>query len=184
MVVRQSGLWFNAGMPRPPRKRPHRHRPEIRSEVSAGGVIYRRGPEGIAFGLIATKGNTRWQLPKGKQEKGEALETTAAREVAEETGLVGVVLAPLEAIDIWFSVNDGGRSTRRHKIVHFYLLEYRHGETTDHDDEVDDARWFPAEEALTRLTFPSERRIAARALEMLTTADGDDGEAEKSPASA
>jgi 8-oxo-dGTP pyrophosphatase MutT (NUDIX family) len=180
-VVRGGALWFNARMPRPPRKRPHRHRPEIRSEVSAGGVIYRRTDDGIAFGLIATKGNTRWQLPKGKQEKGEALEATAAREVAEETGLVGVVLAPLEAIDIWFSVNDGGRSMRRHKIVHFYLLEYRHGETTDHDDEVDDARWFPAEEAVRRLTFPSERRIATRALEMLSTEARDD---EKSPASA
>ena len=182
-MVRASGLWFNVRMPRPPRKRPHRHRPEIRSETSAGGVIYRRTPDGIAFGLIATKGNTRWQLPKGKQEKGEALETTAAREVAEETGLVGDVRAPLEAIDIWFSVNDGGRSTRRHKVVHFYLLEYRHGDTADHDDEVDDARWFPAEEAISRLTFPSERRIATRALEMLT-GTADDSDDEQSPASA
>lgn len=169
-------------MPRPPRKRPQRHRAEIRSEISAGGVIYRRSPDGTHFGLIATKGNTRWQLPKGKQEKGEALEATAAREVAEETGLVGVVLAPLEAIDIWFSVNDGGRSTRRHKLVHFYLLEYRHGETTNHDDEVDDARWFPAEQAITLLTFPSERRIATRALEILTTTAAT--ASEKSPARA
>jgi 8-oxo-dGTP pyrophosphatase MutT (NUDIX family) len=143
-------------------------------------VIYRRTADGLDFGLIATKGNTRWQLPKGKQEPGEALEATATREVAEETGLVGVVQAPLEAIDIWFSVNDGGRPMRRHKLVHFFLLEYRSGETADHDNEVDDARWFPAEEAITRLTFPSERRIAARAREILTGAD----DTEKSPASA
>jgi 8-oxo-dGTP pyrophosphatase MutT (NUDIX family) len=133
------------------------------------------------FGLIATKGRTRWQLPKGKQEKGETLEATAAREVAEETGLVGTVLAPLDSIDIWFSVNDGGRPSRRHKLVHFYLLEYRSGTTDEHDDEVDDARWFPAEEAITRLTFPSERRIAARALQMLAPSDGDSNE---EPASA
>ncbi|MCC6766313.1 MAG: NUDIX hydrolase [Deltaproteobacteria bacterium] len=160
-------------MPQPPRGRPRRPRPKIRSEISAGGVIYRRTPEGVAFGLIATKGRTRWQLPKGKQEPGETLEATAAREVAEETGLVGHVRAPLEAIDIWFSVNDGGRAVRRHKLVHFYLLEYRSGSTTDHDDEVDDASWFPADEALTLLTFPSERRVAARALEILADRDDD-----------
>ena len=136
MVVRAPGLWFNVAMPQPPRRRPHRQRPETRSEVSAGGVIYRRTPEGIVFGLIATKGRTRWQLPKGKQEKGESLEATAAREVAEETGLVGTVQAPLDSIDIWFSVNDGGRAIRRHKLVHFYLLEYQSGTTDAHDDEV------------------------------------------------
>ncbi len=172
-MVPAEGLWFNAGMPQPSRGRPDRQRPKARSEVSAGGVIYRRGADGIVFGLIATKGRTRWQLPKGKQEPGETLEVTAAREVAEETGLVGTVQAPLESIDIWFSVNDGGRPVRRHKLVHFYLLEYRSGSTADHDDEVDDARWFPADEALTVLTFPSERRVAARALELLSSGDDD-----------
>lgn len=171
------------GMSRHPRPRPSDRRADARFEVSAGGVIYRRDAEGIIFGLISTKGGTRWQLPKGKQEKGESLEETAAREVAEETGLVGTVQAPLDSIDIWFSVSEGGRSVRRHKVVHFYLLEYGSGSTSDHDDEVDDARWFPAGEAIERLTFPSERRIATRALAMLTGADDDD-DTRKRPASA
>lgn len=161
-------------MPQLPRGRRRRPRPKTRSEVSAGGVIYQRTPDGVVFGLIATKGKTRWQLPKGKQEPGETLEATAAREVAEETGLLGTVRAPLEAIDIWFNVNEGGQPVRRHKLVHFYLLEYRSGSTADHDDEVDDARWFPADEALTRLTFPSERRVAARALALLADRDDTD----------
>jgi 8-oxo-dGTP pyrophosphatase MutT (NUDIX family) len=157
-------------------------RPDTRFETSAGGVIYRRTPDGIDFGLISTKGGTRWQLPKGKQEKGEAIEATAAREVAEETGLVGTVQAKLDSIDIWFSVSERGRAVRRHKVVHFYLLEYSSGRTSDHDDEVDDARWFGAEEAIERLTFPSERRVAARALAILTGADDDD--TRRRPASA
>jgi len=136
-------------------------------------VIYRRTGRGIEFALIATKNGTRWQLPKGKQEKGETLEVTAAREVAEETGLVGTIQARLEAIDIWFNVTEAGTSIRHHKIVHFFLLAYDHGATDDHDDEVDDARWFPAAEALVRLTFPSERRVTERALQVLRAEDGD-----------
>lgn len=139
----------------------------MRFEVSAGGVIHRRTADGIEIALIATKGGTRWQLPKGKQEPGEALETTAAREVAEETGLVGDVQAKLDAIDIWFSVTENGRAIRSHKVVHFYLLAYREGSTSDHDDEVDDARWFPAADALVQLTFPSERRVTEQALAMI-----------------
>jgi 8-oxo-dGTP pyrophosphatase MutT (NUDIX family) len=148
-------------------QKPPKKPPLTRFEVSAGGVIYRRTAVGIDVALISTKGGTRWQLPKGKQEKGETLEITAAREVAEETGLVGEIQARLDAIDIWFSANEGGRSIRSHKLVHFYLLEYRDGDTSDHDDEVDDARWFSVEEALARLTFPSERRIVERARALL-----------------
>lgn len=164
-------------MPRKPHARAPQRRPNTRFEVSAGGVIYRRTSGGrIEIALIATKGGTRWQLPKGKQEKGETLEVTAAREVAEETGLSGTVQTPLEAIDIWFNTNDGGKAVRRHKVVHFFLLAYGHGSTADHDDEVDDARWFPAAEALVRLTFPSERRVAERALEILRAEERDGDE--------
>ena len=179
-MVRAEELWFNAAMAPKPLKRAHQQA-GTSVEVSAGGVIYRRTPEGIEIGLISTKGGTRWQLPKGKQEKGETLEVTATREVAEETGLFGTIQAPLDAIDIWFNVSDGGRAVRRHKVVHFYLLEYGYGSTRDHDNEVDDACWFPVDEALTRLTFPSERRIAERALAILTPAGN---ESRERPASA
>jgi 8-oxo-dGTP pyrophosphatase MutT (NUDIX family) len=137
-------------------------------EISAGGVIYRRTPTGIEVCLISTKGGTRWQLPKGKRENGETLEETAAREVLEETGLTGRVGERLAKIDLWFTWNDGDGAVRHHKLVYFYLLEYEHGSTADHDDEVEDARWFGADEAIERLTFPNERKVVVRALEALT----------------
>ncbi len=140
-------------------------------EISAGGVIYRRGERGIEICLIATKGGTRWQLPKGKREDGESLEETAAREVAEETGLTGRVGARLEKIELWFTWNEEGTPVRHHKLVYFFLLEYERGDTADHDDEVEDARWFDAEEALAQLTFANERRVVSRALEVLAHED-------------
>lgn len=139
----------------------------LRFEVSAGGVIYRRTPQGIAVCLIATKGGKRWQLPKGKREHGETLEQTAVREVAEETGLTGTVGARLEKIDLWYTWEEAGARVRHHKLVYFYLLRYERGSTADHDDEVHEARWFDAEDALARLTFPNERRVVARALDMI-----------------
>ncbi len=136
-------------------------------EISSGGVIYRRTAEGVEVCLIHTKGGTRWQLPKGKREDGESLEETAVREVLEETGLAGRVGPRLAKVDLWFTWSDDGVPVRHHKLVYFYLLEYEHGSTADHDDEVEDARWFDADEALERLTFPNERKVVVRALEIL-----------------
>lgn len=137
-------------------------------ETSAGGVIYRRGAGGVEVCLIATRGGSRWQLPKGKREPGESLEQTAEREVAEETGLSGRAGLPIEKIDLWYTGRQDGKPVRHHKQVYFYLLEYQRGRTHDHDREVYDTRWFGAEEALTRLSFPSERRVLARALELIS----------------
>ena len=144
-------------------------------EISAGGVVYKRTRGGIAVCLISTRGGTRWQLPKGKREAGETLEQTAAREVSEETGLVARVGPRLDKIELWYTWTENGESVRHHKLVYFYLLEFLRGSTRDHDDEVHDARWFPAEEALARLTFPSERRALTLALQILGAEDAAEG---------
>ena len=136
-------------------------------EISAGGVIYRRTATNVEVCLISTKGGSRWQLPKGKREPGESLEQAAQREVAEETGLTGRVGPRLDKIDLWFTWRENGEPVRHHKLVYFYLLTYESGSTSDHDQEVYDARWFDAVEALTRLTFPNERRVLSRALELI-----------------
>ncbi len=153
----------------PPRLKPRRAAaPRTRFEISAGGVVYRQTRNGIAICLIATKDRTRWQLPKGKQEPGESLDETAAREVLEETGIKSRVGPRLEKIDLWFTSTEDGHVVRHHKLVYFYLLAYTGGTTRNHDHEVDDARWFDAAEARERLTFPSERRVLARALDILS----------------
>ncbi len=56
--------------------------------LETGGGIVQNQDKDILF--IFRKG--RWDLPKGKVEKSESLETCAQREVEEETGVKGLVL--------------------------------------------------------------------------------------------
>jgi 8-oxo-dGTP pyrophosphatase MutT (NUDIX family) len=139
------------------------------SQVSAGGVIYRRAADGhVDVALVRVGPKNRWQLPKGLVEKGESPENTAIREVREEAGVEGALIAPLEPIEYWYvGAYDGGERVRFHKRVHFYLLEYVRGDVRDHDHEVSEARWVPLENAEEMLAFGSEQKIAARARELL-----------------
>lgn len=140
----------------------------MKTEVSAGGVIYREAAPGkFEVCLITGRGKNRWQLPKGWVEPGETHEQAARREVREETGLIGEIEAPIASINFWYLWKFGSKPERRHKFVHHFLLRYREGDTSRHDAEVDQARWFPLDEALKLLAFPNERAVLAKAKEML-----------------
>jgi len=114
--------------------------------------------------LIATAGRTRWQLPKGRIEPGETKEEAALREVLEETGLEAEIEEHLGEISFRYVRK---QRKRIHKRVVFFLMVYQDGSTDDHDDEVDEARFFAIDEALERLTFESERDIVTRARTLL-----------------
>jgi len=139
---------------------PRPKRPPVERQHSAGGLVTRAG----RVLLIATAGGRRWQLPKGHVEPGESIAQAAAREVREETGVRGRIVAPLPGIDYFFVEKDG-RRVRKH--VDYFLLEYLDGDEAEFDPkEVDDARWFPWDEALERLSHANERRVAEKAREV------------------
>ncbi len=131
-----------------------------RERTSAGGVVVRTDG-GIEVCLIRPSGRTVWGLPKGGVEAGETLAETALREIAEETGLQGLVEQELGAIDYTFySREQGGRV---HKTVHYFLVRATGGDTSRHDDEVSDARWMRLRQALRLMTYPNEREMVRRA---------------------
>jgi 8-oxo-dGTP pyrophosphatase MutT (NUDIX family) len=135
-------------------------------EVSAGGVIHRLGNGQFEVALIRV--GKRWRLPKGHPEKGERLEAAASREVREETGLEGKIISKLGDIHYWYRTKgETGEPVRIFKKVHFYLFRYLGGEVHSHDHEVDEARWFPIQEAIESLAFASERRMVRKALNLL-----------------
>jgi 8-oxo-dGTP diphosphatase len=136
-------------------------------EVSAGGVIYRRHNGTVWVALIHVR--KRWGLPKGHVERGERFSDTAIREVREETGLEGKLSGKLGEIRYSYRIKaPQGEVIRIDKRVHFYLLRYVRGDVADHDHEVDEARWFPIDEAIERLQFATERKMVQRALGVLS----------------
>lgn len=137
-------------------------------EISSGGVIFRGRNETVEICLIGTQQGTRWQIPKGHVDEGESLEETALREVKEETGLEGDSFGRIDQIDYWFWSVEGTEKLRHHKVVYFFLLEYVRGDTGDHDFEVDAAEWFPIDEAIEKLSYENEQRVARKAKEMIS----------------
>lgn len=138
----------------------------IKTQVSSGGVIFRRTDgNDVEIALVAVKDGKVWSLPKGIVEKGEEASETAVREVREETGLSGRVVKKIGDISYWYYIKEDNAKCR--KTVHFYLLEYTGGTTSDHNWEVDEAEWFPINEALEKLSYKGDKEIVQKAKEML-----------------
>ena len=134
--------------------------------VSAGGVVYRRDDEGRIW-IAVIRVRDRLALPKGLVERGEKTLETAVREVQEETGLKVAPRAFLDKIDYWYYWRENGEKVRHHKVVYFYLMEYKGGDPSQHDEEVDEVLWLPIDEALEKLSYKSERQVVQKAREWL-----------------
>jgi 8-oxo-dGTP pyrophosphatase MutT (NUDIX family) len=154
-----------------PRHLPARRRLTTVAETSAGGLVV-EPKDGSASGgdprvaLIAhrnQRGTLEWVLPKGHLEAGESAEQAAVREVEEETGIRGRVVAPLGSVDYWFV--DHGR--RVHKTVHHFLLEGVSGTLRPDTAEVEQVEWVPLRSAAARLTHADERALVERAGRLL-----------------
>ncbi|TQK29834.1 NUDIX hydrolase [Arthrobacter sp. SLBN-53] len=162
--------------PRPDRRAPDRLRTV--HETSAGGLVIDGidGPKetqvAALIGRVDRRGRMLWSLPKGHIEVGETAEQTAIREVAEETGIQGSVLAALGSIDYWF-VTEGRRV---HKTVHHYLMRFLGGDLSDEDMEVTEVAWVPLRDLPARLAYADERRLAVVAGELIDKlhTDGED----------
>jgi 8-oxo-dGTP pyrophosphatase MutT (NUDIX family) len=134
------------------------------TQVSAGGAVFRPGASGPEIALISVGTPPRWQLPKGIIDKGETPEHAAVREVREEAGIDAGIDRLIEKAEYWYQATESGGRVRYHKFVYFFSMAYIGGDVADHDDEVNEARWFSADEAIAMLTFRSEREIVEKAI--------------------
>ena len=120
--------------------------------------------DGVSYvALIATRGKTRWGLPKGAVSQGETSEAAALREVFEETGLEAQIVKPLDTIEYFFRAGD----TLIKKRVDFYLMTHTGGELTPQLSEVDAVEWVELSEAIRRASFASEKKLLESAQQEL-----------------
>jgi 8-oxo-dGTP pyrophosphatase MutT (NUDIX family) len=139
----------------------------VREQVSAGGVVFRRDNERVDVVIVAVGGNNRWQLPKGLVENDEDPKLAAVREAREEGGIDSEVVEHIETVEYWYAGLDKGERVRFHKRVYFYLLRYLSGDTSNHDWEVNEARWVPIDDAASQLAFDNERRVVEQAKRLI-----------------
>ncbi|SNZ13275.1 NUDIX hydrolase [Hydrogenobacter hydrogenophilus] len=125
-------------------------------EFSAGGVLLK----GNQVLLIKSPSGV-WTFPKGMVEEGEDPKDTAIREVQEETAVKGEVLQKIGEIEYFYTKN--GKRVKK-KVVYF-LMKYKEGEPKA-SWEVQDARFFPIEEAQKLLKYKGDKEIFKKALQL------------------
>ena len=119
---------------------------------AAGGILFRRREDGtVEVAVIHRPRYDDWTLPKGKLEKRETIEDAAVREVEEETGLK--VRRGPAAIQTEYRDRYGRRKT----VDYFYMTP--DGGSFAPNDEVDELRWLPVEEAARRLSHQRDAEI-------------------------
>jgi 8-oxo-dGTP diphosphatase len=119
---------------------------------AAGGLVVR--PDG-RIAVIHRPRYDDWSLPKGKLDPGESFEDGALREVHEETGVRGRIvaeLAPTEYVD----------RKGRDKVVRWYRMDLA-GDPVAFapNDEVDELRWLTPAEARDLLSYDHDRVLVA-----------------------
>ncbi|MFJ3378914.1 NUDIX domain-containing protein [Curtobacterium sp. NPDC090217] len=133
--------------------------------VAAGAVVWRE-QDGVPLVLLIHREHHKdVSLPKGKVDPGEAVPTTAVREIHEETGYRVHLGAPLGVAEY---VLPNGRD----KVVHYWSArvsnkEYERAGEFRPNDEVAALEWVTIDQARTRLTYARDveilDRFAARA---------------------
>jgi 8-oxo-dGTP diphosphatase len=127
--------------------------------AAAGGVVWRpagRGSdaEAIEVAVVHRPRYDDWSLPKGKLDPGEHALQAAVREVREETGL-GVV-AGRRGETTHYLVDDVP------KRVDYWLMRWVEG-TFLANDECDELRWLPPDDAATLLSHEHDRVVVTDA---------------------
>ena len=108
----------------------------------AGAVVYRRRNAQVLYLVVSSSDGLNWVLPKGHIDPGETPEIAALRELEEEAGVVGEIVAPLSPRHF---IKRGQEAT-----VQFFLVgEAGAAESTENRT----LRWEEESAALRLLTF-------------------------------
>lgn len=114
----------------------------MRPLTHAGAVVFRKRDDRVLYLVVSSSDGLNWVLPKGHIDPGETPEIAALRELAEEAGIVGEIVAPLSARHFI----KGGKEAS----VKFFLVR-EIGATESTEDRT--VRWEEEAAAQQLLTF-------------------------------
>lgn len=132
--------------------------------LAAGAVCWKVTPKGKLRILVVHRTQHKdTSLPKGKLDPGETLPETAVREIAEETGLIVGLGAPLGIVEY---VMPNGRD----KKVYYWAAEAEPlaiaNSTFVSNDEIEQLTWLSLKKARKRLSFAGDLDIVERFAEL------------------
>jgi mutator protein MutT len=123
--------------------------------TAAGGVVENEKGEVL---LIFRRG--KWDLPKGKLDKGETIEQCAVREVEEETGLKDIKLNKLITVT-YHTYDEFGKHIL--KDSHWYNMKVSGQQTTtpQTEEQIEEIKWVKKKELKNYFenTFPSVKDV-------------------------
>lgn len=129
----------------------------MKYEKSCGAIVFRKKQDTYEFLIIHHRKGGHWDFPKGHVEKKETEEGTAIREVYEETGLRIDILEGFRQ-EVQYSPK-----ARLLKTVVYFLARALSEKVVYILPEVDDHKWVSIHEALSVLTFDSQKDLLTRA---------------------
>ena len=125
--------------------------------VTVDALVFRLGgavPEVLLIKRAHEPFKGQWAVPGGFVDMDEELDRAAARELAEETGLVGV---QLEQMHTFGTI---GRDPRGRQITVCFLGVARGDTNVKGGDDAAEAKWWPASALPSPLAFDHSQVIA------------------------
>ncbi|MBO6574591.1 MAG: NUDIX domain-containing protein [Rhodothermales bacterium] len=133
--------------------------------LAGGGVLLREKKGRVETVLIFRRG--RWDIPKGKKDRGESKRACAVREVQEELGI--------DYARILWKVGvttHGYRARKRRYLIkhtHWYAMETNAKQFIPQaKEQITDARWVSLDEAIEMVEFRALRTLLTEARSQLS----------------
>jgi 8-oxo-dGTP diphosphatase len=119
--------------------------------AQAGAIAIARGEKPLLLLVRPLKSRNEWIFPKGHIERGETVTDAALRELREEAGVSGRLLARVGSSSFV--------SNHENVSVTYYLIETVHRRASQ---EVREQRWCTIDDALELLTHPDAKRLVRK----------------------
>lgn len=133
--------------------------------TAAGGILYRKKKNKSEAEVVMIYRWGKWDLPKGKWEKGETVEDCARREVSEELGIPKPEIITVLSTTYHEYERDGklwGKTTHW-----FAMISEAAKFTPQVKEDIEKAKWIPISEAVNMVGYDTLRPLLLQMKEWL-----------------